>query len=156
MQHVVSLARRAMTLMECLVAMVVLTISAAIMASSVQAGLAAQEDALAMTLAGTAAESRISDYLARSYETIAATDVVEAIGTMTSSGGDAFSGSYARLGRHTRVTSANLTVPDFPGLLIPGYLIDVSVFDLWNGAERQLVSLQRFRPRTIEESDDTP
>lgn len=156
MQHVVSLARRAMTLMECLVAMVVLTISAAIMASSVQAGLAAQEDALAMTLAGTAAESRISDYLARSYETIAAADVVEAIGTMTSSSGDAFSGSYARLGRHTRVTSANLTVPDFPGLLIPGYLIDVSVFDTWDGAERQLVSLQRFRPRTIEESVDTP
>ncbi len=145
-----------MTLMECLVAMVVLTISAAIMASSVQAGLAAQEDALAMTLAGTAAESRISDYLARSYETIAAADVVEAIGTMTSSSGDAFSGSYARLGRHTRVTSANLTVPDFPGLLIPGYLIDVSVFDTWDGAERQLVSLQRFRPRTIEESVDTP
>ena len=136
--------------------MVVLTISAAIMASSVQAGLAAQEDALAMTLAGTAAESRISDYLARSYETIAAVDVTEAIGTMTSLSGDAFSGSYGRLGRRTHVTSANLTVPDFPGLLVPGYLIDVTVFDTWNGAQRSLVSLQRFRPRTIEESGVTP
>ncbi len=136
--------------------MMVLAISAAIMASTVQAGLAAQEDALAITLAGTAAESRVSDYLARTYGSIAAVDVTEPAGTMTSASGDTFSGSYASLGRRTVVTSANLTVPDFPGLLVAGYLIDVTVFDHWNGEERQLVSLQRFRPRTIEEAGVTP
>lgn len=149
--------RRAMTLIECLVAMTILTFSASIMVMAVQGGLAAQEEALSMTLAGTAAESRIAEYLAKTYSTIVVANTTEAIGQLKTSSGESFTASYSKMSRRTVVTSAALTVPDFPGLTVPGFLIDVTVSDLWNGQSRKLVSLQRFRPRTTEEvSQATP
>lgn len=149
-------ARRAMTLIECMVALVIVVASASMMAMVVQGGLSAQEEALSMTLAGTAAESRIAQYLAKSYETISAGTTIEAIGQIKTPTNDSFSSAYADMGRTTVVTASSLTVPDFPGLSIAGYLIDVSVFDQWQGQSRKLVSLQRFRPRTIEETVVTP
>lgn len=146
-----------MTLIECLIAMVVLTISASILVMAVQGGLSAQEDALSMTLAGTAAESRVADYLARDYNAIVSGDVTEPIGGIDTPNGDSFSASYDTMGRRTVIASGDLTVPDFPGLVVPGYSIDVTVFDTRNGETRNLVALQRFRPRTIEESaEETP
>ncbi len=143
--------RRAMTLIECMVAMVILSLSASIMVMSVQGGLSAQEEALSMTLAGTAAESRIAEYLSKSYPTIAVADITEAVGEMKTPTGESFSPSYKKMSRQTVITSANLTVPDFPGLIVQGYLFDVTVSDLWQGQPRKLVSLQRFRPWTTEE-----
>lgn len=144
-------ARRAMTLIECMVALVIVVTSASMMAMVVQGGLAAQEDAHSITLAGTAAESRITEYLAKSYETISAGTTNEAIGQITTATNESFSSAYADMGRKTVVTASPLTAPDFPGLSIDGYLIDVTVFDQWQGRTRILVALQRFRPRTIEE-----
>ena len=143
--------RRAMTLIECMVALVILTLSASIMVMAVQGGLAAQEEALSMTLAGTAAESRIAEYLSKSYTTIAVADITEAAGEIKTPTGEFFSSSYNKMSRRTVITSANLTVPDFPGLTVQGYLFDVTVSDSWQGQARKLVSLQRFRPRTTEE-----
>ncbi|MFZ4641738.1 MAG: type II secretion system protein [Phycisphaerales bacterium] len=143
--------RRAMTLIECMVALVILTLSASIMVMAVQGGLAAQEEALSMTLAGTAAESRIAEYLSKSYPTIAVADITEAPGAIKTPTGEFFSYSYNKMSRRTIVTSANLTVPDFPGLIVQGYLFDVTVSDSWQGQDRKLVSLQRFRPWTTEE-----
>ncbi|MSR28691.1 MAG: hypothetical protein EXS03_03835 [Phycisphaerales bacterium] len=140
-----------MTLIECLVAMALVVVAAAIMSSAVRDGLAAQEDALALTLGGTAAESRVAEYLAKPYASIAAADATENVGAMTTPQGGAFSESYSRFGRRTIVSERSLTVPDFPGLSIPGYLIQVTVSDLWDGTERKIVALQRFRPRTIED-----
>lgn len=136
--------------------MVILTVAASIMVMAVQGGLAAQEEALSLALAGTAAESRVAEYLARPYGEIAAANLTEAVGEMHTPAGDSFSASYSKMERHTVVTSASLTVPDFPGLAIPGYLIDVTVSDRWQGQPRELVSLQRFRPRTIEEEAAAP
>lgn len=144
--------QRAMTLIECLVAMSILTIAASILVMAVQGGLAAQEDALSTTIAATAAESRVAEYLARDYNTITALDSTESVGTMLTPMGDPFSKSYDSMGRHTVVELGTLTVPDFPGLSILGYSIDVTVFDTFAGEVRTLVALQRFRPRTIEES----
>ena len=143
--------RRAMTLIECMVALVILTLSASIMVMAVQGGLAAQEEALSMTLAGTAAESRIAEYLAKSYPTIAVADITEATGAMKTPTGEFFSSSYNKMSRRTVITSANLTVPDFPGLIVQGYLFNVTVSDSWQGQARKRVSLQRFRPWTTEE-----
>jgi hypothetical protein len=42
-------------------------------------------------------------------------------------------------------------VPDFPGLSIPGWDIQVTVTDGRGGQERTLVQLRRFRPQTIED-----
>ncbi len=143
--------RRAMTLMECLVAMAVLVVAASIMGMSVQGGLAAQEEALLMALAGTAAESRVAEFLATSYNTLTPSDETEGVGEMQTPSGVVFCVSYDGMGRHTIVSSAALTVPDFPGLVIPGFLIEVDVADTWNGHPRPLATLKRFRPRTIEE-----
>lgn len=148
--------RRAMTLVECLVAMAIVVISASVMVMSIKGGLDAQEDALAMTLAGTAAESRVSDYLSRPYESITASDSSELFGHLQAPGNQAFGDSYNNFGRRTVITASTLTVPDFPGLSVPGWLIDVSVYDLHNGSPRTLVNLKRFRPRTIEEEEATP
>lgn len=145
---------RGMTLVECLMAMAIVVISAGVMIMSIQGGLAAQEDALALTLAGTAAESRVADYLARPYATIAACDDAEVIGHLQGTNNQEFSDSYEAFGRRTVVTASTLTVPDFPGLEVPGWLIDVEVYDIRDGAERKLASLKRFRPRTIEEETE--
>jgi len=149
-------ARRAMTLIECMVALVIVVASASMMAMVVQGGLSAQEDALSLTLAGTAAESRITEYLATPYETISAGTTNEAVGQIKTPTDESFSRAYANMGRQTVVTASALTVPDFPGLSIAGYLIDVTVFDQWQGQTRKLVALQRFRPRTIEETELAP
>ncbi len=143
--------RRAMTLIECMVALVILTLSASIMVMAVQGGLAAQEESLSMTLAGTAAESRIAEYLAKSYPTIVVADITEPAGTIKTPSGENFSPSYNKMSRRTVVTASNLTVPDFPGLIVQGYLFNVTVSDSWQGQTRNLVSLQRFRPWTTEE-----
>ncbi len=148
--------RRAMTLIECMVALVIVVTAASMMAMVVQGGLSAQEEALSRTLAGTAAESRITEYLAKSYETISAGTTHEAVGQIKTPTNESFSRAYAYMGRTTVVTASPLTVPDFPGLSIDGYLIDVTVFDQWQGQPRKLVALQRFRPRTIEEAGLAP
>jgi prepilin-type N-terminal cleavage/methylation domain-containing protein len=143
--------RPGMTLIESLVAMALVVIAAAVMASAVHDGLAAQEDALTMSLAGTAAESRVAEYLAKPYAAITALDVVEPVGEMTAPDGAAFADSYEKFGRRTEVAASTLTVPDFPGLAIPGWLIKVTVSDEWNGSARKITSLQRFRPQTLED-----
>ncbi len=154
-----AVVRPGMTLIECLVAMALVVVAASVMASAVHEGLAAQEDALTMTLAGTAAESRVAEYLATPYDTIAVVDSVEPVGSMLTPDGTPFSESYGKFSRRTQVEPSTLTVPDFPGLEIPGYLVRITVADMWEGQERKVVTLQRFRPQTLEDiaaADATP
>lgn len=141
-----------MTIIECLVALALVVIAASVMASAVHDGLAAQEDALSMTLAGTAAESRVAEYLAKPYADVAATDTTEPVGELATPTGGSFSESYDSFSRRTVVSPSSLTVPDFPGLSIPGYLLEVTVSDTWDGSPRKIVTLQRFRPKTLEDT----
>ncbi len=144
-------SRLGMTIIECVVALALVVVAAAIMTSAVQDGLAAQEDALALTRAGSAAESRVAEYLSKPYAQLVDADISENAGALLTAQGGAYSSGYGSLTRRTVVDAGSLTVPDFPGLLIPGYTIQVTVSDTFAGAERKLVTLQRFRPKTLED-----
>ena len=104
-----------------------------------------------MTVASTAAESRISELLGKPWDELAAIDEMESAGTIADQDGIAFPAAYGSLSRRTVVTQRSLTVPDFPGLSIPGWDIHVTVTDGRGGHERTLVQLRRFRPQTIED-----
>lgn len=144
-------AARGVSLIECMVAMAIVAIAASMVTMSVQGGLAMQEDALRMTVASTAAESRISELLGKPWDELAATDESESAGMIADEEGIAFPAAYGGLSRRTVVTQRALTVPDFPGLSIPGWDIQVTVTDGRGGHERVLVQLRRFRPRTVED-----
>lgn len=144
-------AARGVSLIECMVAMAIVAIAASMVTMSVQGGLAMQEDALRMTVASTAAESRISELLGKPWDELAALDQTETAGTIADDDGISFPAAYRGLARHTVVTQRALTVPDFPGLSIPGWDIEVTVTDGAGQDERTLVRLRRFRPQTIED-----
>lgn len=150
-------AARGVSLIECMVAMAIVAIAASMVTMSVQGGLAMQEDALRMTVASTAAESRISELLGKPWDDLQALNETESAGTMADDDGISFPAAYRGLVRRTVVTQRALTVPDFPGLAIPGWDIEVTVTDdggtgAGTGAgERTLVRLRRFRPQTIED-----
>lgn len=144
-------AVRGVSLIECMVAMAIVAIAASMVTMSVQGGLAMQEDALRMTVASTAAESRISELLGKPWDELAAIDETQSAGMIADQDGIAFPAAYSDLSRRTVVTQRALTVPDFPGLSIPGWDIEVTVTDGRGGQERTLVQLRRFRPQTIED-----
>jgi prepilin-type N-terminal cleavage/methylation domain-containing protein len=144
-------ATRGVSLIECMVAMAIVAIAASMVTMSVQGGLAMQEDALRMTVASTAAESRISELLGKPWDDLSALDQTETAGTIADDDGISFPAAYRGLARRTVVTQRALTVPDFPGLSIPGWDIEVIVTDGAGQDERTLVRLRRFRPQTIED-----
>lgn len=144
-------AVRGVSLIECMVAMAIVAIAATMVTMGVQGGLAMQEDALRMTVASTAAEARISELLGKPWNDLAALDETETAGTMADEDGASFPAAYRSLARRTVMTQRALTVPDFPGLSVPGWDIEVTVTDGAGADERTLVRLRRFRPQTIED-----
>jgi hypothetical protein len=134
-----------------MVAMAIVAIAASMVTMSVQGGLAMQEDALRMAVASTAAEARISELLGKPWDDLQAIDETESAGAIADEDGVAFPAAYSGLSRRTVVTQRALTVPDFPGLSIPGWDIQVTVTDGRGQGERTLVQLRRFRPQTIED-----
>lgn len=143
---------RAFTLVECLVALVIVAMAAAAASTAIGAGIAAQEDALRITLAAAAAESKVSQALTAEYGTVPALASDEAPGALLAPDGSAMPGLMGEMGRRTTVDAAPQSIPGFAGLVLTGWQITVTVYDIGDdGEERTLASLRRFRPETWEE-----
>lgn len=147
---------RAFTLVECMVALVIVAMAAAAVSTAIGAGIAAQEDALRITLAAATAESRMTQALTVDYASVPALESDEAPGALLAADGTAMPGLTATMGRHTNVDSAPQSIPGFSGLVLPGWQITITVYDLGdNGVERELAVLKRFRPETWEETQES-
>lgn len=148
-----SAARRAFTLVECLVALVIVAMAAAAASTAIGSGIAAQEDALRITLAAACAESRMTQALTTDYGTVPTLAGHEAPGALMASDGTAMPGLMSEMGRRTTVAAEPQAIPGFAGLVLTGWQITVTVYDLdEEGDERELAVLRRFRPETWEET----
>ncbi len=148
-----STTRRAFTLVECLVALVIVAMAAAAASTAIGSGIAAQEDALRITLAAAAAESRMTQALTTEYGTVTGLAGHEEPGALMASDGTAMPGLMSEMGRRTTVAAEPQSIPGFAGLVLTGWQITVTVYDLdEEGDERELAVLRRFRPETWEET----
>jgi hypothetical protein len=69
------------------------------------------------------------------------------------SDGTAMPGLMAEMGRRTTVQAQPQSIPGFAGLVLTGWQVTVTVYDLdEDGDERELAVLRRFRPETWEET----
>lgn len=147
--------RHGVTIIECVVAIVIVSGAILSAAASMRMGIEAQEEALRLSLASSAAESALTELLVHDYDGLAAGVTEEALGSMS----DPFTGSalpadYSQLGRRRTVVDEALAIPGYAGLSLEGKMLTVTVFDHPDGAERALVTIQRFRPKTVEEAID--
>jgi len=146
-------ARRAFTLVECLVSLVIVAMAAAAASTAISAGIAAQEVALRITLAAACAESRMSQALTTDYGLVPNLAGHEEPGALLASDGTAMPGLMEEMGRRTTVAAEPQAIPGFSGLVLSGWQVTVTVYDLdEDGAERELAVLRRFRPETWEET----
>jgi prepilin-type N-terminal cleavage/methylation domain-containing protein len=145
--------RRAFTLVECLVALVIVAMAAAAASTAIGSGIAAQEDALRITLAAACAESRMTEVLTTEYGVVPNLAGHEQPGALMASDGTAMPGLMAEMGRRTTVQAQPQAIPGFAGLVLTGWQVTVTVYDLdEDGDERELAVLRRFRPETWEET----
>ncbi len=148
-------SRRGISLLECVVAVVIVSGAIASAAMSIQQGVLAQEDALRISQASSAAESALTELLVREYDSLTPGVVTKDVGEMT----DPFTGNelpadYSRFGRRVLVADDSIAIPGYAGLAMEGKMLTVSVFDRVAGDERELIELRRFRPKSIEENID--
>jgi prepilin-type N-terminal cleavage/methylation domain-containing protein len=146
-------SRRAFSLVECLVALVIVAMAAAAASTAIGSGIAAQEDALRITLAAACAESRMTQALTTDYASAPGLAGNEAPGALTAVDGTAMPGLMSEMGRRTTVDAEPQSIPGFAGLVLTGWQITVTVYDIdGDGDERELAVLRRFRPQTWEET----
>lgn len=145
-------SRRGVTLIECMVAIIIVTIAVLSASMSIQHGILAQEDALRLSLAASAAESRLTELLVREYDQMTPSTTSEAVGAMMAPmGSNDLPADYASLGRQTQIADDSIAIPGYTGLLLEGKMLTIEVFDSEGGQDRELVRIRRFRPKTIEE-----
>lgn len=147
--------RRGVSLLECVVAIVIVSGAILSAAASMRMGIESQEEALRLSLASSAAESALTELLVHDYDTLTAGTTTEAVGTMRDRfTNDALPTDYASLGRHISVVDQSLAIPGYTGLDLPGKMLTITVFDRPESAERELITIERFRPKTVEEAID--
>lgn len=148
--------RRGLTLIEGLVASVILSMSAAAAAMALTAGLGAQRDANLQLLAGLAAEQQVSMIMTASFAATPSFAGTEAVGAMLapprltaglSEVRDPMGIAFASLGRTTVVTAVTRTFPQYENFALDGWRIQVTVTDA-NG--RVYASIERFRAPELE------
>lgn len=143
--------RRAFTLMEALVAVVILSIVASGAAVGIGLGTAAQAQGRLSQLAMQAAEQQMGFLLEQPFDGMAALAEEESVGEMRAppAGGGVsreatLDGAFALLGRRTTVTSEPLTFNQYNAFTIDGARIEIEVF----GADGTVyASLRRHRCR---------
>lgn len=148
--------RRGTTLIEGLVASVVLALVAAGASMALGIGVGAQRDAQRQLLAGIAAEQQISTIMSAAYSETSSFAGVEEVGALltpprpTSSGSlvrDPMSAAFADFGRTTTVTAETRTFATYNNFSVPGWKIKVTVTD---ATGRVLADLERFRAQEVE------
>ncbi|NBX25595.1 MAG: prepilin-type N-terminal cleavage/methylation domain-containing protein [Planctomycetes bacterium] len=146
--------RTGFTLLEALVAMVIL----ALVASSAAVGLglssAAQHQARLTQLAMQAAQQQVQFLMEKPYDSMSDHAVVEPVGTMLAppaAGGvertSTLGGAWSGLGRRTTLTDEPLTFSQFNAVRIEGTRIEIEVF----GPDGTIyASIRRHRTRETE------
>lgn len=143
-------AARAFTLVEALVATVVVAMVASAAAMSVAVGVAVQEQNRLSVLAMHAAELQMSVAMETAYDSLPGVASTEAVGNLLapprpgSSARPAMPDAFAQFSRTTTVTAENRTFAQFGNHVMQGYRIVVSVY----AADGTLLAqLQRYRAK---------
>lgn len=142
---------RGMSLLECIVALGILAMAATMFSSSTLAGIAAQEDSMALTMAVAAGEGKMSEFLACDWDDLAAGNISEEAGGLVNPDGSLLPTMLQRFNRDTVIWPGTLAVPDYDGLAVEGMYCTVTISDTFNGLPRTLCVLERFRPQTVAE-----
>ncbi len=142
---------RGMSLLECIVALGILAIAATMFSSSTLAGIGAQEDSMALTMAVATAEGKMSEFLACDWDSLAAGTVSEEAGGLVNPDGGLLPTMLQRGSRETVIWPGTLTVPGYDGLAVEGMYCTVTIADTFNEQPRTLCVLERFRPQTVTE-----
>ena len=126
---------RGFTLLEALVAVVILTIVASGAAVGIGLGSAAQTDARISQCAMQAAEQQMGFLLEQPFDGMTTYAVEEAVGAILAppAGGGVsrnatMGGPWSMLGRRTSVTSEPLTFSQYNGVTVDGARIEIEVF----------------------------
>ena len=128
-------ARRGFTLIEALVAIVVLCMVACAGAMAVAMSTATQQESQLAQLAGMAAQQQVDFLLEQSYEDMAGHAGTEAVGEMAAppAAGSLerprlLDGAWSALGRRTTLTPEPFTFSQYSNLSVEGTRIEVQVF----------------------------
>jgi len=145
-----------MTLIEGLVASVVLALVAAGAAMALGVGIGAQRDAQRQLLAGIAAEQQVSTIMTAPYADSDDYAGSEAVGALlspprpTTSGTlvrDPLGSAFSEFARTTTVTATTRTFAQYNNFSVPGWKIRVTVTD---AAGRVYADIERFRAEEIQ------
>lgn len=148
--------RRGLTLIEGLIASVILSIVAAGAAMALTTGLGAQRESGRQLLAALAAEQQVSTIMTAPFASASSFAGVEAVGGMLAppritAGGesvrDSLGPAFAMFGRTTVVTAENRSFAQYENFVIPGWRIQVTVTD---AGGRVYASVERFRAQELE------
>ena len=126
---------RGFTLLEALIAVVILTMVASGAAVGISLGSAAQADARMSQCAMQAADQQMGCLLEQPFDSMSTHAVEEPIGAILAppAGGavsrdTTLGGPWTSLGRRTSVTSENLTFSQYNGFTVQGARIEIQVF----------------------------
>jgi|GEM_PF-615793 len=145
-----------LTLIESLVATVILAMVAAGAAMALSTGLGAQRDANLQLLAGIAAEQQVSTIMTAPYASSSTFAGIEAVGGMLSPPRvtaalievrDPLGPAFSAFGRTTVVTAVTRTFPQYQNFAQPGWRIQVTVT---NAQGRVYAALERFRAQELQ------
>ncbi len=127
--------RSGFTLIEALMATVILTLVASAAAVGLGLSSAAQQEARLTQMAAQAAQQQLAFLLEKPFEAMADHAVEEPIGTMMAppAGGGVdrtgtLGGAWSRLGRRTTLSDEPLTFTQYGGVQVEGTRIQVEVF----------------------------
>ncbi|MBM4098533.1 MAG: prepilin-type N-terminal cleavage/methylation domain-containing protein [Planctomycetes bacterium] len=146
--------RRGFTLLEALIASVIVAMVAATASMSVAVGAAVEEQNRLSVLAMQAAELQMSSLLEQPYETVGTLAGTEAAGSMKAParpGGSArpdLPSSFARLSRTTAVTAENRTFTQLNNHTVEGKRLEVTVTGPDGSTLARLVRFRGKEPDT--------
>lgn len=148
--------RRGLTLIEGLVATVILSMVASGAAMALSTGLGAQRDANLQLLAGIAAEQQVSMIMTAPYALVPTFAGEEAVGGLLAPPRfnasltevrDSMGAAFAGFARTTVTTAETRTFPQYQNFALPGWRVQVTVT---NAQGRVYASIDRFRAQELE------
>ena len=122
---------RGFTLIEALIAIVIVATVASAGAVGIGLSAATQEEARLSQLATQAAQQQVSFLMEKPFASMVDHAGTEALGQMKApldAGAKVLTGQWAKLGRTTTLTSEPITFTQYNGFVVDGMRIDVQVF----------------------------
>jgi hypothetical protein len=132
--------RRALTLIESLIASAILLMSVLALTSALAAGQAAAIEEQKLLLGSLAVDDLLSELWSEDYDDLLDYDgVVDSVGAMQTLDGEDYPDAFWMIGRRVEVETRDIKV-ESAGVIVRGRLITVTAFD----ADRDLVSAELF------------